>query len=137
LLGERVRRSSADDRGLIAWSVRSTPAGDCLAVPRSPESVTTEKEDMISIARAVFRRFHLVTASVPLCGCERVPSVNVLGAFFPSWMLCILVGVALTLVGRRVLVAAGLEPWIGPRGLMYPVLALAFTLATWVTFFRG
>jgi YtcA family len=77
------------------------------------------------------------TASLLLPGCERVPSVDVLGAFFPSWMLCIVAGVVLTLVGRYVLVATGLDPWVGPRGLVYPALALAFTLATWLTFFRG
>ncbi len=66
-----------------------------------------------------------------------VPSINMLGAFFPAWMLCVLIGVALTLVGHRALVAAGLEPWIGPRGVVYPALALAFTLAVWVAFFRG
>jgi hypothetical protein len=32
--------------------------------------------------------------------------------------------------------AGGLEPWIGPRVLMYPALSLAFTLATWLIFFR-
>ena len=66
-----------------------------------------------------------------------VPSISVLGAFFPSWMLCALIGVALTLVGRRALTAVGLEQWIGPRGIVYPALALAFTLAVWVVFFRG
>jgi hypothetical protein len=66
-----------------------------------------------------------------------VPSVNVLGAYFPSWMLCIVAGIVLAVIARGVLAAAGLEPWIGPRGIVYPALALAFTLATWVTFFRG
>ena len=79
----------------------------------------------------------VVAAAAPLCGCERVPSINVLGAFFPSWMLCILIGVALTLVSHRALAVAGLERWIGPRGLVYPALALAFTLAVWLLFFRG
>jgi urea transporter len=78
-----------------------------------------------------------VGASFALTGCERAPSVNVLGAFFPSWMLCILVGIALTLVVRQVLAAAVGESWISPLGLVYPALTLAFTLATWLTFFRG
>ena len=43
---------------------------------------------MTGIARTAFGRAHVIAASVPLCGCERVPSVNVLGAYFPSWMLC-------------------------------------------------
>ena len=91
----------------------------------------------MGIARTAFGRVGVIAASVPLFGCERVPSVDVLGAYFPSWMLCILVGVALTLVVRRALAGAGLEPWIGPRGLMYPALALALALATWLLFFRG
>ena len=66
-----------------------------------------------------------------------VPSINVLGAFFPAWMLCVLIGVALALVGHRVLVASGLDASLGPRGFVYPALALAFTLAVWVTFFHG
>jgi YtcA family len=89
------------------------------------------------IARAVCGRLPIIVAGVPLYGCEHVPSINLLGAFFPSWMLCVLVGVALTLVGRRVLAAAGVEPWVGPRGVVYPALALAFTLATWLAFFQG
>jgi len=77
-----------------------------------------------------------VTASLLLCGCERVPSINLVGAYFPSWMLCIIVGIALTLVARRVLVATGLDSSIGPRALVYPALALALTLTTWIVFFR-
>jgi len=88
-------------------------------------------------ASVVLARCCVVAAATPLWGCERAPSINVLGAFFPSWMLCILIGVALTLVTHRALAVAGLDPWIGPRGLVYPALALAFTLAVWLAFFRG
>ena len=66
-----------------------------------------------------------------------VPSINLLGAYFPAWMLCILVGIALALVGHRLLAAAGLDAAIGPRAIVYPALALAFTLVLWVVFFRG
>jgi hypothetical protein len=88
-------------------------------------------------AYAIRTRVLAVAASILLCGCQRVPSVNVLGAYFPSWMLCALAGIGLTLVARRALMAARLETWIGPRVLVYPALALAFTLATWIAFFRG
>jgi len=78
-----------------------------------------------------------VGASILLAGCERVPSINFLGAYFPSWMACILIGIALTLVARRALAANGAETSLGPRVLIYPALLLGFTLAVWVTFFRG
>ena len=76
-------------------------------------------------------------ASIVLCGCERVPSINLLGAFFPSWMACILLGIGLTLVAQRLLAAGGIESSIGPRALIYPALALGFTLGAWLAFFRG
>ena len=78
-----------------------------------------------------------VAASMLLGGCERVPSINFLGAYFPSWMACILIGIALTLAARRALAAGGIDSLIGPRVLVYPALALAFTLGAWVAFFRG
>jgi len=78
-----------------------------------------------------------VAASILLAGCERVPSINFLGAYFPSWMACILIGIALTLAARRAFAAGGVDSLIGPRALVYPALALAFTLGAWVAFFRG
>jgi len=72
-----------------------------------------------------------------LGGCQRVPSISVLGAFFPSWMLCAIIGIALTLVVRWVFIATGADGELGPRGLVYPALALALGLSTWLILFRG
>jgi len=83
-------------------------------------------------------RVWAVAATFALAGCEeRVPSINVLGAFFPAWMLCIIAGIALTLLARQLLTATGLDPWIGPRALVYPALALAFMFVTWIVFFQN
>jgi hypothetical protein len=81
--------------------------------------------------------FALVAPCMTLAACDGAPSVNLLGAFFPSWMLCVVIGIALTLAGSRALLAAGLERLIEPRGVLYPALVLAFTLAAWLAFFRG
>jgi hypothetical protein len=88
------------------------------------------------IAPVVTRRAPVIAACGSLSGCGRVPSISVVGTFFPAWMLCILIGIALTLAARQALLAVGLEPWIGPRVVMYPSLSLSFTLATWLIFFR-
>ena len=74
---------------------------------------------------------------VALGGCQRVPSINVLGAFFPSWMLCAIIGIVLTLVVRWVFIAAGADGEVGPRGIVYPALALALGLGAWLIQFRG
>ena len=71
-----------------------------------------------------FVRVCAVAVAFALGGCEeRVPSINLLGAFFPAWMLCILAGIALTILARQLFTATGLDPWIGPRVLIYPALA--------------
>ncbi len=65
------------------------------------------------------------------------PYINISGSFFPSWMLCALIGIATALVGRWLFVRAGLDPYVGPRRLVYSSLAILVTLALWVAFFRG
>ena len=82
-------------------------------------------------------RAQLIAVSASLGGCDRVPTVTVLGAYFPAWMLCAVVGAALMVVAWRVLAAAGLDACVGPRGVVYPALAVVFTLLVWVIFFRG
>jgi hypothetical protein len=72
-----------------------------------------------------------------LGGCEHAPSINLLGAYFPSWMLCVAIGIALTLLARWVLVAAGVDASLGPRSVVYPAFALALSLAAWLMLFRG
>jgi YtcA family len=94
--------------------------------------------EVANIAQSPSSRVGVVASSFALGGCdERVPSINVLGAFFPAWMLCIIAGIVATVVARRVLVAIGLDPWLGLRGVVYPALALAFMLATWIAFFQN
>jgi hypothetical protein len=94
--------------------------------------------EVTEIAPCPFARLCVAASGFALCGCdERVPSINVLGAFFPAWMLCIIAGIVLTLIARKVFAAAGLDAWIGPRGVVYPALALAFMLAIWIAFFQN
>jgi YtcA family len=97
-----------------------------------------EAREAANIAQSPFWRVAVVASSLALGGCgERVPSINVLGAFFPAWMLCIIAGIVLTVVAWKVLAAIGLDPWLGPRGVVYPALALAFMLVTWIAFFQN
>jgi hypothetical protein len=64
------------------------------------------------------------------------PQINVAGSFFPSWMLCASIGIVLTIVARSLFVRAGIDPYLGPRALVYPSLALLVTLTLWVAVFR-
>ena len=43
-----------------------------------------------------------------LGGCDGAPSRNILGSYFPSWMVCALAGIALALAARAIFKASGL-----------------------------
>ena len=64
------------------------------------------------------------------------PHINVVGSFFPSWMLCAAIGIVVAALARRLFVRVGIDPYVGPRALVYPSLALLVTLVLWVTWFR-
>jgi len=72
---------------------------------------------------------------LPTAGCGVAPSVNILGSFFPAWLICIVVGVVLTIVSLRVLQATELGPHLGPPALVYPSLAAVWIFATWLVVF--
>jgi hypothetical protein len=67
---------------------------------------------------------------------SRAPSISILGAFFPAWMLCIVAGIVLTLILRAVLRAANFEGHVGPRAIIYPAALVLFTLGTWIVYFQ-
>jgi YtcA-like protein len=64
------------------------------------------------------------------------PQINVIGSFFPSWMLCAAIGIVIAVIARQVFLRVGVDPYLGPRALVYPSLALLVTLVLWVTWFR-
>jgi hypothetical protein len=77
----------------------------------------------------------LAPASMACAGCD--PLVDVAGAFFPGWMVCILVGIAATVLVRQLLSRAQLEPSLGPLLIVYPSLATTIALVLWLGFYRG
>ena len=64
------------------------------------------------------------------------PQINVIGSFFPSWMLCAAIGIIVAVLARKLFLRVGVDPYLGPRALVYPSLALFVTLVLWVTLFR-
>ena len=65
------------------------------------------------------------------------PQINVIGSFFPSWMLCAAIGIVVAVIARRLFLRVGVDPYLGPRALVYPSLALLVTLVLWVALFRS
>ena len=73
--------------------------------------------------------------AVLLPGCRLAPSVNILGSFFPAWLICIVVGVVLTVLTRQLFVALGVASDLRPPGLVYPCLGGLWIFATWLVLF--
>jgi hypothetical protein len=74
----------------------------------------------------------LLVASL-LSGCSRAPSVEVLGSFFPAWLVCFLVAIVLTALVRLALLRLQVKAAL-PL-LVYPSLAALFTFLLWLIFF--
>jgi len=63
------------------------------------------------------------------------PTIDVLGSYFPAWLLCIVVGLAFTLITCQVLVGFKLNVHLHPVAAVYPCIVILFTLAVWLAFF--
>jgi hypothetical protein len=67
----------------------------------------------------------------------RSPTVDLLGSYFPAWMICIISGLTLTLVAHWIVQVGNLKPYIGPAPLIYSSLMIIFTFATWILFYQN
>jgi len=85
-------------------------------------------------ARA-YRILRCAAAFAPLLltGCGRAPAFDILGSFFPAWLVCFAVAILLAILCRAVL-----QPRveIALPVLVYPSLTAIFTFALWLALFR-
>jgi hypothetical protein len=77
----------------------------------------------------------VAAATLLTAGCSRAPSFNLLGSFFPAWILCGVVGILLAVAVRLLFVRIKLEQQLRPLILVYPCLAAFFTFTLWLLFF--
>ena len=85
-------------------------------------------------------RRHVAFLTVMACfamldGCARAPSFNILGSFFPAWLICMIVGVVLATVTRWLFARYNLDSDLPWRIVMYPCLAAFFAFTIWLVFF--
>ena len=67
-----------------------------------------------------------------VAGCDGAPSRNILGSYFPSWMVCALVGIVLALVARGVLKATGLLQELPAPLVVLLAFGCAVNFAVWL-----
>jgi hypothetical protein len=75
-------------------------------------------------------------ATLFAAGCSRAPSFNILGSFFPAWIVCGVIGILLAVAVRLFFVRIKLEEeLLLPLILVYPCLTAFFTFTLWLVFF--
>ena len=67
-----------------------------------------------------------------LTGCSSAPSRNILGSYFPSWMICALIGMGATVAVRALLAKTGIDAVLPMPIVVYLAFATAFSLAIWL-----
>jgi hypothetical protein len=77
-------------------------------------------------------RFLLALLTFGVSSCDGAPSRNILGSYFPSWMVCALVGIAAAVIGRAILKATGLIGELPAPLAVLLAIACAVTFSLWL-----
>ncbi|ENO1701812.1 hypothetical protein ACA859_001957 [Salmonella enterica] len=75
----------------------------------------------------------LLFSAVLLTGCSLPPAIPIIGAYYPDWLFCIIAGVILTLVTRRILLRKYQTPPLA--GVIYTALFALYSMLFWLVFF--
>ena len=81
-----------------------------------------------------FARYTFAFGSLLLTGCGRAPAVDILGSFFPAWLICLVVAIVLTTVVRLALLRFNIN--VALPIIFYPSFTAFFTFALWLVFFH-
>jgi YtcA family len=68
-------------------------------------------------------------------GCARNPNVEIVGSYFPGWMISLAIGVLLTGITHTFLRRRGLVHTVGHPAVIYPSMIVLFTTLPWLCFF--
>ena len=84
--------------------------------------------------RGRFLKYALSYSSLLLLeGCSRAPSFDILGSYFPAWLICLALSVVLTAVIRWLLLR--IQIGIVFPILVYPSLTALFAFGMWLVFY--
>ncbi len=100
---------------------------------RSMELTTRERTG--STRCAALRACIVFASAGLLAGCSRAPTFNIVGSFFPAWLLCLVAGILLAAATNRLLVWLRLDQEIKWSIVVYPSIALFFACVLWLIFF--
>jgi len=81
------------------------------------------------------RAFWRTAIALPVAECSYSPTMDLLGSYFPAWMLCAVIGIIASLIIRQILAVAGINDYVVAPLLTYAALAVSATLLAWLLWF--
>jgi hypothetical protein len=96
---------------------------------------------MKSRAGKGFRKLHRSAAWMMLLslslvsGCRRAPSIGIYGSYFPGWLICLALGIGLTVAAHLVLRRLDYEVHLRSLGLVFISLSITLTCLLWLILF--
>ena len=85
--------------------------------------------------RCAPRAFWRTATALPVAGCNSAPTMDLLGSYFPAWMLCAALGIVATVIIRQILAVTGINDYVVAPLLTYAALAVSATLLAWLVWF--
>jgi YtcA family len=79
----------------------------------------------------------LVTSAFVLgtAGCSAPPMFNILGSYFPSWLVCLGISIGLTFLAHVFVTTRKLADQLWPLPIIYSALVCFLSCTLWLTFF--
>jgi len=68
--------------------------------------------------------------------CSRSPELDVLGSYFPAWIVCLAAALALTFAAHALFTKTKVAHELWPLPLLYPSLVCFLSCTLWLIFFE-
>lgn len=79
------------------------------------------------------KKSSVIFLATALAGCSLPPAIPVIGAYYPGWLFCIIAGVILTLITRRIILHK--YNVLSFAGIIYTALFALYSMLFWLVFF--
>jgi YtcA family len=94
-----------------------------------------ESFERFAKARPLWMFFVTSVFVLATAGCSGPPTFNILGSYFPSWLVCLAISIGLTFLAHMFVTTKRLADQLWPLPIVYPALVCFFSCTLWLTLF--